>query len=235
VPRSLLKPALFFDFDNTLTHSDVLDELIERHSPNETWRDWENTWEQGRLAARECLRLQVENMRVTPEQLLAGVARVRIDPAFADIVHWARRHDVAVRIVSDSFLPLITCILSANGIEGIPVFANDLAFAPGGRLVPSFPYHDGASSCSANAKARHLAPYRARHRIIFAGDGHSDLDAALAADVVFAKSTLANELDARGVAFYPFETLDNVLAFLETVSLPGAERSLAEANRLDAK
>ena len=63
-------------------------------------------------------------------------------------------------------------------------------FAPGGRLIPSFPYHDPASSCSANAKARHLAPYRARHRIIFAGDGHSDLDAALAANVVFAKSTL---------------------------------------------
>ncbi len=235
MPRSLLKPALFFDFDNTLTHGDVLDALIERHSPNEAWRDWENAWEQGRLAARECLRLQVENMRVTPEQLLAEVARVRIDPAFADIVDCARLHGIAVRIVSDSFVPLITCILSANGIEGIPVFANDLAFAPGGRLVPSFPYYDPASSCSANAKARHLAPYRARHRIIFAGDGHSDLDAALAADVVFAKSTLARELDARGVAFYPFETLDNVLAFLETVSLPGAERSLAEANRPDAK
>ena len=55
------------------------------------------------------------------------------------------------------------------------------------------------------------------------------------ADVVFAKSTLANELDARGVAFYPFETLEPVLAFLETVPLPGAEHRLAAANRLDAK
>ena len=59
-------------------------------------------------------------------------------------------------------------------------------------------------------------PYRV-NRIIFTGDGHSDLDAALAADVVFAKCALANELDARGVAFYPFDTLEPVLAFLETV------------------
>jgi len=35
--------------------------------------------------------------------------------------------------------------------------------------------------------------------------------------VVFAKSALANELDARGVAFYPFDTLEPVLAYLETV------------------
>jgi len=233
--RSLLKPALFFDFDNTLTHGDVLDELIERYSPNEAWRDWEEAWQQGRLPARECLRLQVENMRVSRARLLEDVARVRVDPVFDDVVGWAKRHDVAVRIVSDSFLPLIAHILSANGIEGIPVFANDLRFAPGLRLVPSFPHHDPASACSANAKARHLLPYRASSRIIFAGDGHSDVDAALAADVVFAKSTLANELDARGVAFYPFDTLEPVLAFLETVTLLGAERTLDETNPLAAK
>jgi 2-hydroxy-3-keto-5-methylthiopentenyl-1-phosphate phosphatase len=232
VPRSLLRPALFFDFDNTLTHGDVLDELIERYSPNESWRDWENAWQHGQLAARDCLRLQIENLRVTREELLADVARVRIDPAFVDIIDWARLHGVAVCIVSDSFLPLIERILEANGIYGIQVFANDLQFAPGDRLIPSFPYHDPLSACSANAKARHLVPQRARNRIIFAGDGYSDLDAALVADVVFAKSTLASELDARGIAFYPFDTLEPILAFLETVPLPHAEPRLARANRL---
>ena len=221
MPRSLLKPALFFDFDNTLTHGDVLDELIERYSPNESWRDWEEAWQQGRLPARDCLRLQVENMRVSRERLLDDVARVRIDPVFAEIVDWARRQRVPVRIVSDSFLPLIWHILEANGLEAgsgtIRVFANTLGFASGDRLVPSFPHYDPASARSANAKARHLQPYRESHRLIFAGDGHSDLDAALAADVVFAKSTLANELDTRGITFYPFDTLEPVLAFLETV------------------
>ena len=219
MPRSLIKPALFFDFDNTLTRGDVLDELIERYSPNDAWRGWEEAWQQGRLPARDCLRLQVANMRVSRERLLEDVSRVRIDPAFREIVDWARRRDVAVRIVSDSFLPLITTMLAANGIAGVPVFANDLDFAPGERLVPSFPHYDPASACAANAKARHLAPYRATHRLVFAGDGHSDLEAAVTADVVFAKSTLANELGLRGVAFYPFDTLGPVLDFLETAPM----------------
>jgi 2,3-diketo-5-methylthio-1-phosphopentane phosphatase len=229
MPRSLPKPALFFDFDNTLTQGDVLDTLIERYSPNEAWRDWENAWAQGELPARDCLRLQVENMRVSRKCLLDDVAQVRIDPAFAEIVDWARRHQVGVHIVSDSFLPLIQHMLAANGIAGVPVLANDLRFAANDRLLPSFPFYDPSCTCSANSKASHLAPYR-DHRIIFAGDGHSDLDAALAADVVFAKSTLANELDARGVAFYPFESLEPVLAFLETVPL-----ALDEVANLAAK
>ena len=227
--RSLLKPVLFFDFDNTLTQGDVLDQLIERYSPNEYWRDWENAWAKGDLPARDCLRLQVENMRVTRTRLLEDVAQVRIDPSFAEIVVWARRREIEVQIVSDSFLPLIRHMLAANGIAGIPVLANGLRFEAPDRLLPSFPYYDPACTCSANAKARHLVPYRDQ-RLIFAGDGHSDLDAALAADVVFAKATLANELDARGVAFYPFDSLEPVLAFLESVPL-----ALDEVANLTAK
>ncbi len=216
MPRSLLNPVLFFDFDNTLMEGDILDQLIEKYSPNEAWRDWENAWAEGHLPARDCLRLQVENMRVSRETLFEHLSHVRIDPVFAEIVEWTKPRRVGVNIVSDSFLPLILHVLRSNGIEGIPVFANDLRFSANDRLVPSFPFYDPAFDRSANAKARHLAPYR-ENRIIFAGDGHSDLDAALAADVVFAKSTLARELDARGVAFYPFDTLQPVLAFLETM------------------
>ena len=208
------KPVLFFDFDNTLTTGDILDQVIEEFSPNETWRDWENAWEDGRLPARDCLRLQIENLRVTREDLLKYLSQVRVDSVFAAIVDWAKTRRVDVNIVSDSFLPLIHHILLSNGIDVVPVFANDLGFS-GDRLIPAFPFYDPACARSANAKARHLAPYRG-HATLFAGDGHSDLDAALSADIVFAKSTLAKELGVRGTAFHPFDTLAPILEFLET-------------------
>jgi 2-hydroxy-3-keto-5-methylthiopentenyl-1-phosphate phosphatase len=214
MPRSGREPALFFDFDNTLTAGDVLDQVIEAFSPNELWRDWENAWVEGRLSARECLRRQMENLRVTRDVLLDFLSKVRIDPALPAIVEWAETREVDVIIVSDSFLPMIHHVLRTNGIDTVPILANDLRFR-GDRLIPSFPFYDPASARSANAKARHLAPYSANN-IVFAGDGQSDLDAALVADVVFAKSTLAKELRARGVAYHPFDTLEPVLEFLET-------------------
>ena len=224
--RSSLKPVLFFDFDNTLTDGDILDQVIERFSPDERWRDWEHAWAEGRLAARDCLRLQIENLRVSRETLFDYLARVRIDPVFAEIVDWSRARGVEVNIVSDSFLPMIHHILLNNGIDVVPVYANDVGFADD-RLIPAFPFYDPDCVRSANAKAHHLARYR-HHRIIFAGDGHSDLDAALAADVVFAKSTLAKELTARAVTFHPFETLEPVLEFHETQF----SRSRSESLRL---
>src|SRR5437868_1435578 len=188
--QSMRKPVLVFDFDNTLTVGDVLDEVIERFSPNEDWKAWEREWVEGRLPAIECLRLQVANLRVSRERLFEHLLGVRLDPAFAGVLRWARARQVETFIVSDSFTPLIRHILASNAIADVPVFANDLEFA-GDRMIPSFPFHDPAFPRSANAKAKHLAPY-ADNTIIFAGDGRSDLDAALAADIVFAKDSLAN-------------------------------------------
>ena len=215
------KPVLVFDFDNTLTAGDVLDEIVEKFSPNEEWKVWEREWAEGRLPARECLRLQVENLCVTRKRLFEHLLSVRLDPAFAGILRWARARQVEVLIVSDSFLPLITHILAHNEITDLPVFANDLEFS-GQRMHPSFPFHDPAFPRSANAKAKHLAPY-ADNTVIFAGDGRSDLDAALAADIVFAKDALAKELTACGKPFHTFTTLEPLLAFLQSLEreLPG--------------
>lgn len=203
------KPAFFFDFDNTLTDGDILDQVIERFSPDEAWRDRENDWEAGKISALECLRLQVGGLRVTREALFRDLLRVRIDPAFPALVRWARAEDVELRIVSDSFEPLIRHILANNGIDGLPVFANALAF-DGDRLFPTFPHVHPAFPQAANAKAVHLGPFRDRH-LVYAGDGRSDFDPALVADTVFAKSTLARELDRAGVAFLAFETIEPVL------------------------
>jgi 2-hydroxy-3-keto-5-methylthiopentenyl-1-phosphate phosphatase len=212
MPKNRRSPALFFDFDNTLTRGDVLDAVIEAFSPNDAWRAWEREWENGRLSARECLQRQVENLRVSRAALLEFLSPVRVDAAFASIVDWSRTRGIDLAIVSDSFEPMIRTILDNNRIAGVPVYANDLRFS-GDRLIPRFPYSDPSCTNSANAKARHLLPFRG-HCIVFAGDGRSDLDAALAADVVFAKDRLAAELGSLGVPFQPFDTLAPVIAYL---------------------
>ena len=150
------KPVLVFDFDNTLTIGDVLDEIVEKFSPNEDWKAWEREWVEGRLAGRECLRLQVENLRVSRETLFAHLLAVRLDPAFAGILRWARARQVELFIVSDSFTPLIHQILANNAIADVPIYANGLEFS-GDRMVPSFPFHDPAFPRSANAKAAAVA------------------------------------------------------------------------------
>jgi len=213
MPSRPTGPALFFDFDNTVTLGDVLDRVIERYSASESWRDWEAEWQAGRISTPECLRRQLGDLRVSPEELHRFMSNVDVDPAFPRIVVWAAAHGADLCILSDNFSPLIHAILDHQGLTTVPVFANEFVFMAG-RLEARFPFRDPACPRCAHCKAQHLRVAERRPRI-FVGDGLSDVCPSLVADVVFAKDSLAADLDRRDVPFRHYETLDDVLRYLE--------------------
>jgi 2,3-diketo-5-methylthio-1-phosphopentane phosphatase len=207
------RPILFFDFDNTVTLQDVLDKVIERYSTSDAWRVWERAWQAGRMSTADCLRLQIGDVRASPEELRQFVSQMDIDPAFRRIVAWAHFQGIGLGIVSDNFAPLIGAILDHHRLPPITVLANELDFVDD-RLAPRFPFHDPDCSRCAHCKAQHLRAVTARPRI-FVGDGLSDVCPAQVADVVFAKDSLARELERRGVPFHGYRTLDEVLRYLQ--------------------
>lgn len=206
------RPALFFDFDNTITVGDVLDGVIERFSATEAWREWEAQWQAGRLATPDCLARQVGDLRATTAELAAFVRTVPIDPGFARIVAWAGERGYRVEILSDNFRPLIAAILAREGLAHVPVFANELE-SEGTRHTARFPLRDPACPRCAHCKGVRLRAAAEVTRV-FVGDGLSDVCGALAADRVYAKDSLARTLAARGVPFAPYATLGEVLESL---------------------
>ena len=218
MPEHTCAPALFFDFDNTITLGDVLDRVIEAYSASESWREWEAEWQAGRMSTIECLRRQVADLRATPEELRRFMSQVRIDPDFPRIVAWAAANESDLRILSDNFSPLIAAILHQHGLSIVPVYANDLIFAEG-RFEARFPFRDPTCVRCAHCKAQHLRITASRPRV-YVGDGLSDVCPSLVADVVFAKDSLAAELRRRGVPFWHYGSLGDVLRYLEDARLP---------------
>jgi 2-hydroxy-3-keto-5-methylthiopentenyl-1-phosphate phosphatase len=206
-------PALFFDFDNTITRGDVLDRVIERFSMSDAWREWEAKWQQGRISTVECLTRQVRDLRVESGTLLEFVAGFEIDAHFAPIVEWAEKHGTELVIVSDNFDILIHAILDRQGLGTIPVVANALTIS-GDRLEPRFPWRDNACPRCAHCKARHVRDCVARPRI-FVGDGLSDVCPSLIAEEVFAKGSLATALSGRFVNYRSYRHLGEVLEWLD--------------------
>ncbi len=205
-------PALFLDFDNTITASDVLDRIIERYSATDRWRQWEADWRDGRISTRQCLERQVADLRVTPGKLLEFTDTLRIDEAFEPLVTWAAANGVATSILSDNFTFVIEAMLRRRGLPMVPIYANHLAFE-GDRPRASFPFVDPACHRCAHCKAQHLRRVTARARI-FVGDGLSDICPAAAADVVFARDSLAAHLRSIGSPYRAFRSLADVLQFL---------------------
>jgi 2-hydroxy-3-keto-5-methylthiopentenyl-1-phosphate phosphatase len=206
-------PALFLDFDNTITSSDVLDRVIERYSATEGWRRWEADWQQGRILTRECLERQIADLRVTREELIEFTDEFAIDEAFAPLLSWAAANSVETAIVSDNFAVIIEAMLERRCLPAVTIYANRLDFE-GDRARASFPFGDQRCERCAHCKAQHLRRVTDRLRV-FAGDGLSDICPALAADVAFAKDSLAVHLRAMGSPYRPFRTLADVLGFLQ--------------------
>src|SRR5262249_45371870 len=117
-----------------------------------------------------------------------------------------------LQILSDNFLVLIRAILRREGLGEVPVFANELMFS-GERLEARFPWRDPACARCAHCKAVHVRAASRRPRI-FVGDGLSDVCPSIPADLVFAKDSLAAELERRGVAFRRYRGLDEILDYL---------------------
>jgi HAD superfamily phosphoserine phosphatase-like hydrolase len=215
MPRDARRLALFFDFDNTITEGDVLDRVIERYSVNGDWHECEELWQAGRMTSAECLHRQVAGLRVLPEELDRFAASFEIDPYFERIVRWSERTGATLQVLSDNFRPLIAAILERHDLGHVPVFANELVFS-GDQPEARFPWRDPACPRCAHCKASHVRAVN-DGITLYVGDGLSDICPSLAADIVFAKESLAADLERRGVAFHRFRALDDVLAFLETL------------------
>jgi len=210
------KTALFLDFDNTVTIGDVLDAVIERFSVTERWRAWESAWKRGELSTRQCLSLQIGDLRVDAGELTDFVSVISIDACFSDIVDLCATEEIPLRIVSDNFSLIVREILQRNSFGDVTFFANELLF-DGNQPTAHFPYANPRCERCAHCKAGHFAAFPS-HRKIYVGDGLSDICPAEAADLVFAKDALANHLAKAGIQFMPFANLGDVLRYLEADS-----------------
>jgi 2,3-diketo-5-methylthio-1-phosphopentane phosphatase len=219
---------VFFDFDNTVTLSDILDNVISRFANGEDWKYYENAWEQGKIGSRECLEKQLRELRVTKERLSEYLAEIMIDPNFGKLLKLLRSRGIQFMIVSDSFSFLIREILKHNGIRGIKVYANKLNFRDD-ELSPSFPLMNKDCLRCAHCKRRHVLEH-ADKTTVYVGDGLSDVCPAQYTDLVFAKAKLADFFHKNKKPFMKFRDLGDVYGFFEDLE-PVKTRSKKNVSR----
>jgi 2-hydroxy-3-keto-5-methylthiopentenyl-1-phosphate phosphatase len=111
-------------------------------------------------------------------------------------------------VISAGFHELIEPVLAREGAE-LRVLANRLDARPDGWVV-RFRDETACATCGEPCKRGSLAG----ERYVYAGDGYSDRCAALAAQRVLARDSLATHLDELGVAYEPFDDLHDIVAAL---------------------
>lgn len=203
---------IFVDFDGTITDVDTFDALVRAQVGDVAWDAIEVELHGGAITLREALRRQASLVRLSRGQTLAFLeATATVDPAFRPFVVRARAFGAAIRVVSSGIRSVIHDALARAGIE-IEVLANDVDFDAGGWTMSFID-----DSANGHDKAAHVRAAQAAGRhTVYVGDGISDYEAALAADVRFAKAgrRLEAYCRARGADCAPFASFDEISAAL---------------------
>ncbi|MCX5678647.1 MAG: MtnX-like HAD-IB family phosphatase [Candidatus Omnitrophica bacterium] len=207
--------VVFFDFDNTITEIDVLDDMLERFSRDDKWMQLEEEWRLGKIGSRECLDGQMRGIRLARERLDKYLTTIKIDPFFKKILKLCGSKKIKTVILSDNFEYILKGILKNNDIEGLDVYCNSLKMLED-VMIPSFPHSDKKCGGCAHCKSKNmLANVKAGFTSIYIGDGLSDLCPSRKAKLVFAKSSLKEHLKAEKVPHVPFDDMKDVYEYLK--------------------
>jgi 2-hydroxy-3-keto-5-methylthiopentenyl-1-phosphate phosphatase len=197
------------DFDGTITERDTLDEMCQIYAP-EQWAATESDLQRGAMTLREVIASEFAPITGDHDTIISEtVDRARVREGFAEFVRAAEAAGDRVVVVSSGFESVIQPILEREGLGRLELVAHDVRFTPEGGIV-EFRHGAPCPVCGEECKRSVVDERRDGREVVYVGDGYSDRCAAQAADVRFARRTLATHLDREGLAYTPFDDFTTI-------------------------
>lgn len=203
------KRAVLSDFDGTITRTDVAEAILEAFAPSE-WREIEELYRARKIGTRESMARQFALVRARQEELLQFVDREAvIDETFLEFADFCKRRGFVLEIVSEGLDFYVRHLLRKWDVQ-LLVRTNHAIFEDGHVRI-EYPWADATCRLCGTCKLLRLFELRAQgYRTAYVGNGHSDLCPAIEADLVFAKSKLADLCRAEEIDFTPFDSFSDV-------------------------
>jgi len=209
--------AVFCDFDGTFSVQDVGSTLAQQRVPEKRSRLWQR-FEQGELTAWTYVVALLDGLVLPEKELDRFLETIDLDPGARALLDWCERRQVPFRILSDGFDWNLERLQAMHHIH-FAYSANHLEYeGEVWRLSPGRPNPAcgcGTGSCKRGLIEAHRAAHPGAYCIHIGNGRVSDLCGALAADLAFAKDTLAPALEEQGRRYLPFDTLHDVIAVLD--------------------
>ena len=210
--------TIYCDFDGTIAVEDVTDSVLSRFAlPG--WEAIEAEWEAGHIGSRECMLRQVAMIRASRAELDRHLDGIEIDPWFPAFVGACEEAGIELTVVSDGIDYAIGRILGRHGLSHLKVVANRLEILDGDRYRLTFPYaNEACMKASGTCKCKVAGAAQAQARMsLLIGDGTSDMCAASAVDLVFAKDKLLTFCREERLPVVPYRHFGDVTRLLDTL------------------
>ncbi len=203
---------IFSDFDGTITETDTLVTIFDNYCRDD-WRKFQREYHDGSRPHGWLLERCLELLDGTMEQFVKHLEETApLREGFADFFNFVKENSIPFRILSGGFLSFSRDILIRSGIPEAAdmIEANDLFLKDGRWNLKNGRVSEMCGKCS-NCKTLFLREAREKgYRIVYIGDGHTDLCASRESDIVFATGTLKSSLESEGISYIPFDEFNQI-------------------------
>jgi len=184
-----MKTLIQSDFDGTLTQEDVSYQILDAFTGSD-WRQLLNEYQEGKRPVLSFTREAFAMVKEDGETLIKFVeSNARIRDGVYELVDYCSRNGFHFVIVSNGLDFYIKLILERLGLEKIPVFAAKTRLSLSGMGI-SYLGPDGRELDDGFKAAYTSSFLKEGYRVIYIGDGLSDIQPARLAHHVFARGVL---------------------------------------------
>jgi 2-hydroxy-3-keto-5-methylthiopentenyl-1-phosphate phosphatase len=210
----MMKTLVQCDFDGTITEEDTSFFLLDAFAQGD-WRRLLQEYKEHRISVGEFNTRAFAMVKADRPALLEAIkGKVRVRAGFHELVACCSRRGFRLVIVSNGLDFYIEAILKDIGLENIEMHAAKTRFHPQGMQVR---YIDpNGNQLSDGLKEAYIKSFlKQGYRVIYAGNGDSDIVPAKYAHQIFATGELLAYCKENKLKCQPFNDLTDVVSALE--------------------
>jgi 2-hydroxy-3-keto-5-methylthiopentenyl-1-phosphate phosphatase len=204
------------DFDGTITEEDISFMLLDAFAGGD-WREWFQRYREHKISVGEFNTRAFAMIKASKAELL-GVARerVRLRAGLRELIDYCRQRGFRFVIVSNGLDFYISAILKDVGLRDIEVYAAKTWFYRRGLRV-QYIGPDNTPLASDFKEAYTRAFLRQGYRVVYVGNGPSDIAPAALAHHVFATDGLLECCQETNLRCAPFNDLNDIVRGLDSL------------------
>jgi len=202
------------DFDGTITEEDVSFLLLDAFA-NSNWRPLLSEYRKNKISVNY-FNAKAFGMIKADKPTLVNFAKktMKIRPGFQQLVSYCQKRNFKFVIVSNGLDFYIDAILRDIGVDNIEVLAAKTQFTSGGLKV-AYIGPDGSQLEEGFKEAYTRLFLDKGYRVIYLGNGISDISPASQAHYVFATGELLTYYNKVNANFTPFTDLNDIVQKLK--------------------
>ena len=199
-----MKTLVQCDFDGTITEEDASFFLLDAFAQGD-WRRLLRDYKEHRISVGEFNTKAFAMVKDDKPTLLEALkGKVKVRAGFHELVNYCLKKDFRLVIVSNGLDFYIKAVLKDLGLESIEVHAAQASFHPEGMKV-QYVGPDGERLEDGFKEAYIKSFLKLGYRVIYMGNGDSDVAPAKYAHYVFATGDLLAYCKENNLKYKPFE------------------------------